>query len=49
VSDLAFLLHRADRLLAAILTGRVGADAARELAEVLAEIEAVARSVGPPP
>lgn len=40
--DLAALMFRADRLLAAILAGRAGSDAARELADVLEELERVA-------
>lgn len=37
--DLAALPSQADRLLAAILTGKAGADAARELAEALETLE----------
>ncbi len=44
--DLAAVLYRADRLLALILTGKAGADAARELVQVLEELDAIAATSG---
>ncbi len=40
--DLAALLYRADRLLALLTTGKAGAEAARELVQVLDELDALA-------
>lgn len=48
VPDLAALLFQADRLLALLVTGKAGAEAARELAGVLEALEAVARRSGMP-
>lgn len=43
--DLDALRFRANRLLELLQSGQGGADVARELADVLAEIEALARAV----